>query len=956
MASLAVACALAACGGGGGNSEQVAMQAAAAASPATDRPESATPPNAGLPSTQPALAADTEPVRVPVPLCTAEIDAALLNGVSTGLSDSAAIARCAHLLATERAKSQALLATAIYTGVSTEYRPGQQGQLVIPHQIEATQPLVQGDAGHTLASISQISGGRSAAYGVNVLAQFASDDNLAHAPAFKRLLGWLVQGNPDTPLPATLRVGFAGLQEAPGIDGLRKAGIAASGQACDFVAQPRCIANIQLLVVAAGLTPSATLSSSLRSVVQAGTPVLYVNTLNWTTNAAGEQLLTGMGLSSGDYYGNYWRNDAVAGDRGTSANTAAITKPINGVALLLERMSKNSWRTDFDWSACTDRRSCNKVAGLKAELLDPAAQVAAGIDSFSRSGIDLFSAPDATLLKLVTLWADVTRRSIKFPMDKARQPQAFQAATVADAWVRYVRATGAAQADLGTFMEGKASRLPVSTADETITVTLPSTEGFTAIGRFAVPGKTLNLELLEVLAAPGSSGGAPVLSLRLNTQRPGSTPAWGTDSYDRPRFLASPTMALQAGRPLQVNTPYGGTLQLHYSGAAAGAVVRLRVRGVARHPYLDMTASATQSDADQAAFVATLDTTEFGWAEIKMSGLEIHTRVDLMQRAMRNGGYRGDMSRYLRELRTYLLEDAYQLAGFVVAGRSLPTPVQAFCTTKGWDCTHATVHGAPSVQHINADYHAACSDFCSGNPLDLTTGVDPRGWGESHELGHGLQKGRLNVYNEQEGGNRSLEVSNNVFPLHKNWRLFNTLGIDIEPTSVGYRTAFDQLNAARAEADPVKAAYRSMWQSNAYAFMSDERAVFYMHWVHYWAYRTNDKARAWELLTLLYLHARLFEQNDAWAAKKDKLGYGTYATRPDVNGNDDLLITLSWLTGRDQRATFDLWGVTYSPKAATQVASLPAEPAFFYASRAVNNHADVRRIDMSPGATPVWPF
>jgi hypothetical protein len=45
-----------------------------------------------------------------------------------------------------------------------------------------------------------------------------------------------------------------------------------------------------------------------------------------------------------------------------------------------------------------------------------------------------------------------------------------------------------------------------------------------------------------------------------------------------------------------------------------------------------------------------------------------------------------------------------------------------------------------------------------------------------------------------------------------------------------------------------------------------------------------------------------------------------------MTGNDFLLITASSLIGRDMRAVFDLWGVSYSAAAAAQVVTygLPA--------------------------------
>ncbi|MGQ5525654.1 ImpA family metalloprotease [Chitinimonas sp. PSY-7] len=345
--------------------------------------------------------------------------------------------------------------------------------------------------------------------------------------------------------------------------------------------------------------------------------------------------------------------------------------------------------------------------------------------------------------------------------------------------------------------------------------------------------------------------GKAKVALRLNTQRTGSTRAWTADTYTRPRFLASPPMALNRGQAIDVTSPYGGTLQLSFSEAAAGQTVQLRIRGVAQHPFLDLSNGGSKT-----AFVAALKSGQFDWAEIKLQGTEIHTRVDKMKEVLASD-YNNDIDRYLDELRVLFFEDAYQLAGFALPGKSLPTAVQTFCTNQGWNCASSTLHRVPDTQHINVDAYSQCGNGCSGNPYDQDWGLNPRGWGESHELGHNLQQGLLAVYSD-----RSTEVSNNLFPLHKNWRLLRELKDDRSNDRVAYRSTFDMIKAAKSSSDPVEGAYQRIWGSAAYAAENGERMAFYMQWVHYWSQRMADETRGWDIITLLYLHERLFEQVD----------------------------------------------------------------------------------------------
>ncbi|WP_448672363.1 hypothetical protein, partial [Escherichia coli] len=67
--------------------------------------------------------------------------------------------------------------------------------------------------------------------------------------------------------------------------------------------------------------------------------------------------------------------------------------------------------------------------------------------------------------------------------------------------------------------------------------------------------------------------GQASLAVGLNTQRIGSTRLWNTRQYDRPRFLKSPDIKLQANQSVALVSPYGGLLQLVYSGATPGQTV-----------------------------------------------------------------------------------------------------------------------------------------------------------------------------------------------------------------------------------------------------------------------------------------------------------------------------------------------------------------------------------------------
>ena len=886
--------------------------------------------------------AATTPIAEPI-ICSKSIDFALQTGDPSGLTDAAAVARCANDFAKKLSTRQADLPKALYDGQSSEFEPGQYSQFVLPISPEAAQPLIVGDKGHVLAALSIAANGRGAGYGSNVLRQFGDSANLAHAPVFRRVLSWLVTGDATKQLPASVDLSYSGIDIAAVTSGFKAAGVDVVATACDFSAANNCGTGSRLLLLGSDVKADPALGSRVAQLLASGRPVLYVHTKGWDgwgTDDASHKILAGMGLMPGPYGGNFFDDDAVKAGRTVAANDAALNQ-FTDVLPLLRRMAESDWRASYDWSACRDN-DCSKVVGLAKEVLAPSEMFRKQINTFNLAGRNIFEQPATNLQRLLVLWGDVTRRDIKYPMTRTGQTEAFLRALVADSLVAYVRHKGGAQPDLGTFMSGTAARFDVSATDEVLTIPLTQASGFTALGRFAVPGKTLAVQVVDAAGAR--------VSLRINTQNPSSTQLWSY-KYDRPRFLQSPSIALNAQAATEITSPYGGTLQLVFDGAPADAKVRLRIRGVAKHPFIDISNGGNVAD-----FAANLNATAFDWAEIKLPGVEVHTRVDMMKWALKDSGYGSDIDRYLKELRTYVIEDAYQLAGFAVPGKALPAAVLANCAAWGWDCTSDALHRAPDVQHFNVDVYARCGAGCSGNPIDISWGFSPRTWGESHELGHGLQQNLLNAH-----GSLSSEVTNNLFPLHKNWRLLRELGADLDRDRITYRSAFDRIVAARSEADPVQGAYRRIWGQSDYTEQNGTRMAFYLQWIHYWEERTGDKTRGWEILTQLYLHQRLLSKAEAnWAADKAKLGYGTYASYPaNLNGNDNLLIALSRMTERDQRATFDLWGVTYSAAAAAQVGSFgfAKEAALFYANdkNSTNDHDRAVRVDMTV-PKPTWPF
>jgi hypothetical protein len=393
-------------------------------------------------------------------------------------------------------------------------------------------------------------------------------------------------------------------------------------------------------------------------------------------------------------------------------------------------------------------------------------------------------------------------------------------------------------------------------------------------------------------------------------------------TYNRPKFLWSTKIPLVKDKAVTVTSPYGGIIFLSTDATPTSLqTIQVAASDVARHAIFDGT--------NLSEFNTQIATTPFNWAEIKLPALEIHSRMDLMKESINDVLIGGNLNRLVALTDTYLYKDIYGLAGMVGAGFSQPQTVLDFCSAKSWNCTDPILHGMTNIQHINAD-QANCGAGCSGNPYDQYWAYTPLGWGESHEIGHNLQRGRLKIYD-----GASTEVSNNIFPTHKWWRFNKVAGETvIYGRSLGFKATFDTLQQAVKTTNPVDTVRQAIWV-NGEVF---QRLIFYWEMVMSSQDLPQLGDNGWDLFRLMYLHERLFSKaigNDTdWNNQRAGLGFGQYV-RTDasaITSNDFMLISMSYITGRDQRPFFDMWGVTYTAAASNQVAqfTFPAAAKKFW--------------------------
>jgi hypothetical protein len=773
--------------------------------------------------------------------------------------------------------------------------------------------------------------------------------------------------------------------------------------ACEGAALAGCLAGASLLVLSDedGSDDENHVVPADRDAVlaavdlaeQKGIPVLYLQ-YDGSLTPLGERLMARFRVRTTD---NYWNVERLTGFSATALPTQK--DELSALQSLVETAAGSTLSVG-DYQACLGQKSrfadCDAPAFVD-KIGRGAAVLQASMNGLDEAAENPYAGGGFHLLRTLGRLG-VTYRAgaaVAFPVDFPADPQAFTRAIVADAAVHYTQRCNRPQADLGTFVCEREDVLAhtckpydpaaVPRGDGSVTEAFRPGAEWTSTGLYALPGVPLTVKRTD--------GGAGAVSVRFNFQREGTTRSLETDGdgsrYDRPAYLASPWIPVAAGKELTLTSPYGGPLYVWLGGtpALAGQEVALSFTGVAHHAALLDVGDA----AKVASFVADVAGNPLPHVDVRGAGFEVHLRKDRLLAGVTapyslvshgdgtpvTVDYHGDLGLLLADFRDNYLAPEYRLAGFAPPGstlqQSLSADVQAICGHLGWSCTDPAVHARTTIQHASYDQYAACGDGCSGNPFDADWPITPLGWGESHELGHNLQMGPLQIgyvaaadrndWSKYQG--RATENSNNVFPYHNLWRWLRTVQGEagtVVDDHMNLKTLYAMVQSSRAgltrtvngqmrrvvfdEACNLVGDYppaatevhaEAIWQDPGYAATNGPRMGFYLQL----PLRLQGKKMGegttlgdgFDVFTLLYAEARLFLRaagdDAAWSAARDGLGFGMFPRSGEatygglgvdqIPGNDFLLVSLSYLSGLDFRTYFQDLGVRYSDLAAAQV-------------------------------------
>lgn len=875
----------------------------------------------------------------------AAAQAALNSGDPRALteSDAAALLQFAGKRAGELRAVQTQAVASIYGSpapvLQLNHRTGGGGgrPIVVTKNAIAT-PFIVSDDGTGMAAIAQLGKGRGLAYGADVLAWMAgTSTEQQHLPLFTRAFSWLLTGDANRTLPATLSFATANYSTGNLTALAKRLGSTATASTCAITDPSNtCWQSLDLMVFGRETSNNAQLQQLVRSYLQAGKAVMYVQTGSYPSYRAtegGEAVLAAMGMNSGeDGNGNYFKSApsvSVGADRTLQASLDRADQ-FGPLLNLLPLLSRTDLTLDLSTHFAPDE-------------IDKHHQI---LKSLQESGVDLFADSDREIHRALVLWADWQRTRVNYggKLAVTGDSDDFLRTYASDSWLWAKRtATTIPPNGAGDYMPAAAAKIAVSSDYETIEVTVPQASGKTLIGRAAIPGKLVTLQIAD---AAGTTGlGVQTSYLRV----------WGKPKEDkvylRPRRPNSFSLPLSGSSDNNFITPFGGPLVLSYSGATPGSVIKLRIKGSAKYAHFDFTRSPAQAEIDEAAAAVTRG--DFGWQTTKLVGGEVQQVIRNAQAALE--GLTPEQY-VLGRLKRILFDSNHFANGY--ENMPMSAEASALCTSLTWTCS-GTLHKAPNVQHF-VGWLATCGSMCSGNPSD-SYGPVRDDWGHAHELGHNTVQRVMTI--APNGKGCLTECNNNILAFATMMRKAVFLNAPAQNKN-------DYVQLYQAIVDNRKTglsgeALRADMEARTWAKGAENQAPLrVMHFqiaFQYSKLRIGEKqptmARTLEFLQLLTKGDRLVAK-DWSAAKRDSYGMGRF-TDNKISNEDLLFVLSSRIIGYDMRKHFAMLGIPVSATALGSIADLklPLAPLSYYAL--ATGKTDLlptgQWLDLESG-TPPFPF
>jgi len=865
---------------------------------------------------------------------------ALTAGDPSGLTadDTATLLERAIAEASKRRASESAIFSALYgdgsQALDLSLNISTNSASITPLTSTMAVGHIKSDSGAGMAAATVLGTGRGLAYGADVLQWMAgSTREQQHYPMFLRSFKWLMTGDGGGSVPATVKYATAGYATGSVKSFIQRAGGSGEDLQCAVAdAANTCWQQADLIVFGGGVTASEGLAAQVRTYLEAGKAVVYMHG-SWGQSAGGSQVLAGLGMKLGGYPGNYFA--AASGVSVSATRTAAdvlnAKTTLSALVESLKLLQASAPAVDLK----SDASSLTPFSAMLAEL-----------GSLQSAGVSIFNGDARFLLhRLLVLWADQQRSTLAYGQVKRADTAAFLRTYATDAFLWFARGTTkAATAGQGDYMPASAQTLTPSAAFEELKLTLPQASGTTLIGRGALPGKGVQVEVVDAAGA--------TLGLQTSLLRSWGNPVTDeSDTYARPLRPHSFNIPLGGGTTAFVS-PNGGPLMLSYSGATPNTVVTLRVKGVTRYAHFDY--AVPMSEAEIAQAEAALKEGTYGWQTTKVVGGEIQ---QIMAFAKSTIGSVAPAVYANTSIRDGLFISNHLTNGYNDAG--MTRQVSSLCDALGWVCT-GSLHDAPSVQHF-VGWIATCGYLCSGNPIDGYAGID-LGWGYAHELGHNTVQ---RVMRMQPAGATgcTTECDNNLLASATALRAWALWGREISKghalDHAGLYAAVQANRATGLSGDALVANQTTRIWANSHQDIM--RSVHFQLAFLFTRYRSGLNQPTMEstldFFSLLTKGDRLVNKTFT-TANAASFGMGHYANNTITN-HELLYVLSSRIIGQDLRKLFWMYGLPLGETALGSVADLglPMAPRSFYALPAGkhNQLASGQWLDVE-GGLPAWPY
>ncbi|MDO5651629.1 MAG: ImpA family metalloprotease [Moraxella sp.] len=795
--------------------------------------------------------------------------------------------------------------------------------------------LLVSNTGTPLSTIADVEGARFLGYGVSVMYGVVNDNNYPyfnHTSVLNRSLNWLVTGNANTAMPASLTIAYQGYPSGTLTNYFKKhyPNTTLKLVECQFFnPNNTCWQTADLFVIGNRTPTAADLQNSEAMFAKykaAKKPVLYMGS-GWGAGDNNQNhFVNYYGIGSNSYPGNYFDNANNYKSDNTNNTTDKIlanSEMLNSLINVLQTINQNK--------------------AVNASELNAMKSVVTTLRNFyyqqNNAGLSVFDKSENQIAQKMALLADSWRKDVVydgFNYSNVNLANKYLKTLIADNWIDFNRPLSIAPTKgAGDYMPASANSLPVSSTWEEIDVTLPQGSGYATIGRASIPAKGVQVEVVN------NGTNATIKSVpRLHIQTGNIRAVQDRDiqdgkktTYVRPDKSTSASVLLNG--VTDFNSPYGGVLMLRYNNATAGQVVRLRIKGVAKYAHFDFTRPMSNTEINEA--VQAMKDNKFGWNTFKFLGAEIQQTNAYALRAVGNQ----DPKVYVDNIKTVIFDSNHIANGY--NNMPLDSSTAQYCTTLGWNCT-GNLHSPPSVQYM-VGWIAQCGYLCSGNPVDAYTGVD-LGWGWVHELGHNTVQRVLSM--DFNGKGCQAECDNNILAGLSMLRKRELLGQDSNGGNFAHWTLYNQIKASRetkvddkllsGEALRVNMENR-LWNGDGYTNPNAKQAMTMQLALLYTKHKQGkakpDSQGVFEFFRLINIANRLVDNlnmTTATAADKAKYGLGGYSDK-GFNTPELVYMLSSKIIGKDMKDVFEMYGLPVSAKAHGSVAmlNLPVAPLDFYA-------------------------